>query len=93
MERRWGIPGFEWDEGNEAHLARHGVTPPEAEEIFFGRLYLKRSRRGRYLVLGRSGGGRYLALIVERREGGRVRVVTARDMSERERRLYGRRRK
>jgi uncharacterized DUF497 family protein len=24
---------FEWDDGNRKHIARHGVTPEEAEEV------------------------------------------------------------
>lgn len=47
MERRWGIGGFDWDDANEDHIARHGVTPAEAEEVVRGRVYVKRSRRGR----------------------------------------------
>jgi hypothetical protein len=26
---------FDWDEANEEHIARHAVTPEEAEEAFF----------------------------------------------------------
>jgi hypothetical protein len=37
MERRWGIGGFDWDDANEEHIAQHGVTPAEAEEVFRGR--------------------------------------------------------
>ncbi|MFB3042534.1 MAG: hypothetical protein ACE1ZS_12145 [Candidatus Poribacteria bacterium] len=30
------IEGFQWDERNEEHLLkRHGVTPEEAEDVFF----------------------------------------------------------
>ena len=25
---------FEWDDGNESELAKHGIRPHEAEEIF-----------------------------------------------------------
>jgi hypothetical protein len=27
---------FDWDEANQDHLARHGVTPHEAEEVVLG---------------------------------------------------------
>ena len=86
-----GIRDFIWDDANEEHLARHGVTPEEVEEIFAGRISVRRSRQGRYLVLGRSGTGRYLAGVIEKLGAGRVRVVTARDMSPAERRRYARR--
>ena len=91
MERRWNVRGFEWDGVNEEHVARHGVRPQEAEEIFLGRLHLMRGRRGRYVVFGRTGAGRGLLLVVTRRENGRVRVIKARDMTDRERRLLQRR--
>jgi len=27
---------FDWDEANQRHLARHNVTPQEAEEVVLG---------------------------------------------------------
>jgi hypothetical protein len=29
---------FDWDDANEEHVARHGVTPPEVEEVFLARV-------------------------------------------------------
>jgi len=91
MERRWGIREFEWDEANEGHIGRHGVSPSEVEEVFSGRIRIRRSRFGRYLVLGRTAQGRYLVVVIEKLGGGWARAVTARDMSPAERRLYARR--
>lgn len=91
VERRWGVRAFDWDEANEAHIARHGVTPTEVEELFLGRIYVQRGKDGRYVVFGRTGAGRYLFLVVERLGDGGVRVIAARDMIDRERRLYLRR--
>jgi len=34
LGKRWGVRIFEWDEANEDHIARHGVTPGEVEELF-----------------------------------------------------------
>ena len=93
MERGWEARDFEWDDANEEHIARHGVKPSEAEEVFLGRPHIKRGRWGRYFVLGRSAAGRFLALAVERKEGGVLRVVMARDMSMREARSYKNQRK
>jgi hypothetical protein len=31
------IHGFEWDEGNLEHMARHDVESDEVEEMFLGR--------------------------------------------------------
>jgi uncharacterized DUF497 family protein len=93
VERRWGVREFDWDEANEDHIARHGVTPGEVEEVFYGRVYVKRAGDRRYTVLGHTGAGRLLMVVVVRFGGGLVRAITARDMIERERRLYSRRRK
>lgn len=84
------IEKFEWDEANQRHLTRHQVEPEEAEEIFVGRVYLRRSYSGRYLAYGRTLDGRYLLVVFEL-QGTTVRVVTARDMTPKEKRLYRRR--
>jgi uncharacterized DUF497 family protein len=93
VERRWGVRDFEWDQDNEEHIARHGITSGEIEEIFYGRVYVKRAGGKRYTVLGRTARGRPVMVVLLRQAGGLVRVITARDMVDRERRLYGRRRK
>ncbi len=83
------IDSFEWDEDNINHIARHRVTPDEAEEIFIGPYALFKTRGGRYLALGRTIMGRYLICVFEKFSGPtRARVITARDMEDREKRLY-----
>lgn len=79
-----------WDESNVEHIARHGVSPDEAEQACFSRPKVRRGRCGRYLVLGRTKGGRYLLVVLTHLGGGEGRVITARDMDDRERRLYRR---
>ena len=81
------IKSFEWDDINVAHIARHNVTPDEVEEAFEFRRRIYRSRAGRYMLLGRSGAGRYImvAFIIS---AGAVRTITARDMTGTEKRLY-----
>ncbi|MFA0768985.1 MAG: hypothetical protein OXFUSZZB_002313 [Candidatus Fervidibacter sp.] len=80
-----------WDEENERHIARHGVSPEEVEEVCFGRRLVWRKGRRRYLVLGQTETGRYLAVFIDRLWGYCFRPVTARDMTVREKRLYRRR--
>ena len=79
-----------WDEDNVEHIGRHGVSPEEAEQACFSRPKVRRGRCGRYLVLGRTAGGRYVLVVVAHVAGGEGRVITARDMDSRERALYGR---
>ena len=81
---------FEWDEGNREHIHEHHVDEEEAEETFEEKHYLYRTRDGRYSLLGRSGIGRYLFVVFEYEGRETARVVTARDMTITEKRLYHR---
>ncbi len=83
------IAVFEWDDGNLSHIARHRVDADEVEEAFLDRQHLYKTREGRYILLGRSGTGRHL-LIVFQYESGVARPITARDMTDSEKRLYRR---
>jgi uncharacterized DUF497 family protein len=83
------ISSFDWDKRNIDHIAHHQVIPAEAEEIFEGRYYLAKTWTGRYMVLGRSASGRALMCIFERTpRPGEIRIITARDMSDKERQLH-----
>ena len=85
------VESFDWDAHNINHIARHHVVPDEVEELWESRIYLFRGRSGRYQALGQTAVGRYLTCIFERgHEPGQVRVVTARDMNDKERRLFRR---
>lgn len=87
------IRGFVWDDENVAHIARHGVTPDEVEEVLVGDALVLRGPDNRYLAYGRSTNDRWLFAVYVTRPGGTVRVITARDMTWRERRLYRRKRR
>jgi uncharacterized DUF497 family protein len=87
--------GFEWDETNtHKNWERHGVTPEEAEDVFFNEPLVVLSdvqhsrREKRYYALGRTDGGRYLFVAFTIR-GSLLRVISVRDMNRRERRAYG----
>ena len=85
------ISSFEWDETNVAHIARHNITPEEVEETCFNNPLILRGRWKRYYALGQADSGRYLTVIFEVKFRGIVRVITARDMDDSERRRYLRR--
>ena len=89
MPDRW-LPEFEWNEHNEEKLLdRHGVSAAEAEECFASAS--SRRRVGDvYLMLGVTDSGRMLLLVYEQKGGGVVRVFSARDMTDSERRTYRR---
>ena len=83
------IAAFEWDDGNELHLAlRHGIEPEEAEEVFAEAPLARKTRRGHYAAFGSAMSGRLLVIIFEMRSSGVARVITGWDMSAGERRYY-----
>jgi uncharacterized DUF497 family protein len=89
-----GVVGFEWDEHNAGKIReRHGVQPIECEEVLldaprFARDTRHSSTEVRYVALGATRTGRRLTVVFTLR-GPRVRVVSARPQSRRERREVG----
>ena len=83
------INSFHWDEKNENHISEHGAAIFEVEEaILFSRPFYQRSREGRYIVYSVTEEGRYLFIVFVLKDGGRIRVISARDMTEKEKRYY-----
>ena len=83
-----------WPADRVEHIARHGITPTEFEEVCFGRaLVLRAKAEGRnpvYHVLGRTTSGDLLLCIVIAFPDGRGHPVTARTMEPNEKRRYQR---
>ena len=87
---------FEWDVGNrEKNLLKHRVSNAECEETFFDphKRILKevfrlggQGRERRYVMIGRTKAERGLFIVFTFR-GGRVRVISARDLNRKERGL------
>lgn len=85
---------FDWDEGNvEKNWKRHKVHYKEAEEVFFNRPLkifedIKHSQKEeRFVGLGITNRDRKLNLVFNIRNN-RIRVISARDQSKKERGLY-----
>ena len=88
------IVGFDWDEGNrQKNWEKHQVDFRECEEVFFNQPLLIQedtrhsSQEKRYYVLGRSDLDRSLFLVFTIRNN-KIRVISARDQSRRERKIY-----
>lgn len=78
-----------WNPANVAHIARHGVTAREAQEVAFGQHFDLQSYGGRLTLIGATSAGRMLAVIVEALDlPDTFFVVTARPASRKERRQY-----
>lgn len=88
--------GFQWDAGNSEKIwERHRVSQGECEEVFFNQPFLvtfdETHSQGepRYFELGQTTAGR-LVLAVFTMRGELIRVISARDMSRKEREVYER---
>ena len=74
---------------------KHHVSADEVEEAMFDDSPAgSKGAAGSYWVYGQTVSGRYLFIVLRKREGkGRYKVITARDMEESERKYYGKRQK
>ena len=88
------INGFEWDKGNRSkNWDLHRVEWWEAEEVFFGYPLLispdprHSSSENRFYALERTHVDRFLFVVFTIRNN-RIRLISVRDMSKKERRIY-----
>lgn len=88
------VTGFDWDENNrEKNREKHQVSAGECEEVFFNIPLLLEDdlahsqKEPRYYVLGHTIAGRRLFIAFTLRED-KIRVISARDMSKKERSIY-----
>ena len=93
-ERLAECEGFQWDAGNSAKIwDRHQVMPTECEELFFNRPLVVGSDEQhstgeeRFYALGQTDGGRLIFAVLTICDR-RIRVLSARDMSRKERRIF-----
>ncbi|MER7703791.1 hypothetical protein ABTX81_12925 [Kitasatospora sp. NPDC097605] len=80
-----------WTDRSEQHIARHGVTPGEVEQVVFTRpRWLASGREGTTLCLGVTDAGRHLLVVLVASTAAQAcwYCVTARDMTGSERRLF-----
>lgn len=90
------VEGFEWDEGNARKNAdKHDVSQAEAEQVFFNEPLLlmddvkHNQNEARLHAMGQTDTGRPLHItFMFRHNGAKIRVISARDMSRKEREYY-----
>ncbi|HEX8816081.1 MAG TPA: BrnT family toxin [Terriglobales bacterium] len=70
---------FDWDEQNERHLARHGISRSDAEDIFYGNHLLIEYQVGgneqRWIAVGATRTGRILEIVFTVRSEA-IRTIT-----------------
>lgn len=90
------IAGFDWDAGNARKSTdKHDVSQAEAEQVFFNEPLLTvpdmkhSAAEQRIHALGRTDDGRLLHITFTLRDKDtKIRVISARDMSRKERGYY-----
>jgi uncharacterized DUF497 family protein len=88
------LTGFDWDAGNrEKNWQKHCVSTGECEQVFFNLPLFLQDDTGhsqaepRFLVLGQTVAGRYLFIAFTIRQN-KIRVISARDINQKERDSY-----
>jgi uncharacterized DUF497 family protein len=88
------IHEFIWPQNRIDHIARHQVQPEEVENVCFGKAWVRRAKAtGKSpacYVLGQTESGRHLLCVVIQFPNGKGFPVTARAMTEKEKRQFNR---
>jgi uncharacterized DUF497 family protein len=92
---------FQWDEGNEnKNLHKHKVAEWEVEEVFKNQSFIARPDRlhstdneRRFQGLGHTNSGRRLFIAFTTTVGKEIRVISARDMTGKEVKVYEQKKK
>jgi uncharacterized DUF497 family protein len=87
------IEKISWDQESVDHISNHLVSPEEVEEVLFNDVnspLIMRGKEGKYLAYGKTHGGRLLFIVWASRYK-KTKIITARDMTQKEKRFYKRR--
>lgn len=86
--------GFRWDKGNLLkNWEKYRVSAPECEQVFFNKPLIAGSdkkhsqQEDRYFALGQTDIGRLLFVVFTVRNN-LIRIISARDMNRKERKVY-----
>ena len=80
------ITSFEWDDANEFHAIRHGVSREEIEEVIVQASLIRKGRSGVSLAYGQTLDGRFALVVFDYKGRGKARPFSARPMTEIEKR-------
>jgi hypothetical protein len=89
------IQNISWDQETVDHIANHGVSPEEVEQVLFNDYdipVIMRGKENKYLAYGKTDSGRFL-FVVWVSKYRKTRIVTARDMTKKEKQFYRKRKK
>lgn len=83
----YNIEELIWDDWNREHIKKHKVKVEEIEEACSDPINSFKSYQDRLIVLGRTKQNRLLTLVLMKKETGIYYLITARDMSRKERKM------
>ncbi len=81
-------PVLVWDEWNRKHIKKHKVTEEETKEAYINEFGRSESYLKRQSIYGKTKKDRLITIIVSYARQPKPYVVSARDMSKKERRDY-----
>ena len=86
------VKELHWNQSQIEHIAQHNVTPEEVEEVCSSNPFVQRTKTCGdspvYHVLGQTPTGRYLFSVIIQFPDGKGYPVTARSMTDKEKRRY-----
>jgi uncharacterized DUF497 family protein len=83
------IKRLQWDKRNILHIACHGITVKDVEDVCSCK-HIARKTKDRHLIYGETEAGKPIFIALEK-TGDSFRPITARDMSESEKKIYNKR--
>ena len=89
------IQNISWDQETVNHIANHEVSPEEVEQVLFNDYdtpVIMRGRENKYLAYGETDSGRFL-FVVWVSKYRKTRIVSARDMTRKEKQFYRKRKR
>ena len=81
-------PALVWDVWNRQHIKKHNVTEEETREAYKNEIGRSLSYANRQAIYGITKKDRFITIIVSFEKQNKPYVVSARDMSSKERRTY-----
>lgn len=82
------LPKLIWDEWNREHIKKHKISVDEVEEAYILYELVAKAKRGRVEIISKIHNGRMITVFLsfDRQDG--PYLVSARDSSKKERRIY-----
>ncbi len=76
-------------------IGKHNVYPEEVEEVLSNQPTILKLEKGNvrgedlYVAFGKADSGRHLTILFVKKKNGRALIISARDVSKKERKRYG----